>query len=407
MPSENQKIARQDILGPCKLVESSFIMAKRDYYEVLGVPRTAQDDEIKKAYRKLAMQHHPDRNPGNPEAEAKFKEITEAYEVLVSSEKREIYDRYGHEGLQGRGAGPGGGGVNLQDLIDDFLGGFGFGFGGGRRSHRTGPRPGRDIQAVLDIELVEAMTGCKKTQTLAREEHCRECNGIGARPGTRPSPCRRCGGQGVVILQQGFLAVQQTCRACDGRGQVITDPCPSCRGAGRVEVNRTIEVEIPPGVDTGNRIRYAGEGDAGEPGAPRGDLEFVIRVKEHKFFQRDGHNLICQWPISFAQAALGGTIEIPSLTGQKITHELPRGIQSHEVIRIPGQGMPNPRGGKRGDLLVQIIVETPTNLTPEQEELFRKLLEYDRLHPPAPRKGFFGKLKDLITGEGNQKESRA
>jgi len=377
-------------------------MAKRDYYEVLGVVKTAVDDDIKKAYRKLAMQHHPDRNPGNPEAEGKFKEIHEAYEVLISVEKRQIYDRHGHAGLEGRGPAGQGGGVNFQDLIDDFLGGFGFGGGGGnRRAQRGGPRPGRDIQAVLDIDLVEAATGCKKTQTLPREEHCRECNGGGAKPGTSPSTCRRCGGQGAVIIQQGPFQVQQSCRACDGRGQVITDPCSTCRGAGRVEVKRTIEVEIPAGVDTGNRIRYTGEGDAGEPGAPRGDLEFVIRVRDHKFFQRDGHNLICQWPITFAQAALGGSIEIVTLTGQKVPYELARGTQSHEVIRIAGHGMPNPRGGRRGDLLVQVLVETPTNLTPEQEELFTKLLEHDRLRPPTPRKGFFGKLKDLITGEGD------
>lgn len=378
-------------------------MAKRDYYEVLSVAKTASEDEIKKAYRKLAMQHHPDRNPGNPEAEGKFKEITEAYEVLISVEKRTIYDRHGHAGLEGRGAGGpgggfGGGATTFQDLFDDLLGGI-FGGGGRRGGGRQGPRSGRDIQAVLDIDLVEAATGCKKQQTVPREEHCRECNGGGAKPGTQPSPCRRCGGQGVVILQQGFISVQQPCRACDGRGQVITDPCAACRGAGRVEVRRTIEVQIPAGVDTGNRIRYTGEGDAGEPGAPRGDLEFVIRVKEHKHFQRDGHNLICQWSITFAQAALGGTLEINTLTGQKVTHELARGTQTHEVIRIAGQGMPDPRGGRRGDLLVQVVVETPTNLTAEQEELFKKLLEHDKLQPPTPRKGFFGKLKDLITGE--------
>lgn len=376
-------------------------MAKRDYYEVLGVTKTAVEIDIKKAYRKLAMQHHPDRNPGNAEAEGRFKEITEAYEVLISVEKRQIYDRHGHAGLEGRGAGgaqgnPFGGG-SVQDLFDDLLSGF-FG-GGGRRGGRQGPRPGRDIQAVLDIELVEAATGCKKTQTVPREELCRDCGGGGAKQGTQPATCRRCGGQGVVIMQQGFLSVQQPCRACDGRGQVITDPCPGCRGAGRVETRRTIEVEIPAGVDTGNRIRYTAEGDAGEPGAPRGDLEFVIRVREHKFFQRDGHNLICQWPIQFAQAALGGTLEITTLTGQKVAHELQRGTQTHEVIRIPGHGMPNPRGGRKGDLLVQVVVETPTNLTPEQEELFTKLLEHDKLRPPTPRKGFFGKLKDLITGD--------
>jgi molecular chaperone DnaJ len=371
---------------------------KRDYYEVLGVARSATEAEITKSYRKLAMQHHPDRNVGDADAEVKFKEATEAYEVLRDTQKRAVYDRYGHEGLSGGAGGfPGGVGVDLTDLFGDFLGNF-FGGGGGRRT-RGGPRPGRDIQAVIDIDLVEAATGVKKTQTVPREEICRECSGSGSKPGTKPSVCRRCNGQGAVILNQGFISVQQTCRACDGRGQVITDPCPACRGNGRTEVRRTIEVEIPPGVDTGNRIRYSGEGDAGDPGAPRGDLEFVIRVREHKFFHRDGHNLVCQWPITFAQAALGGPIEITTLTGQKVTHNLPRGIQTHEVIRLAGHGMPNPRGGRKGDLLVQVVIETPTNLTPEQEQLLRQLAELDHTQVAGPRKGFFGKLKDLFAAE--------
>jgi molecular chaperone DnaJ len=379
-------------------------MAKRDYYEILGVSRTATEVEVTKAYRKLAMQHHPDRNVGDAEAEVRFKEVTEAYEVLRDPQKRQVYDRHGHAGLSGMGGGGADPRTAFHDLFDDLLGSF-FG-GGGRRQARGGPRPGRDIQAVLDIDLVEAATGVKKTQTVPREEYCKDCNGTGAKPGTKPATCRRCGGQGAVILNQGFISVQQTCRACDGRGQVITDPCPACRGNGRVEARRTIEVEIPPGVDTGNRIRYAGEGDAGDPGAPRGDLEFVIRVREHKFFHRDGHNLVCQWPVTFAQAALGGPIEITTLTGQKVVHDLPRGIQTHEVIRLPGHGMPNPRGGRKGDLLVQVVVETPTQLTPEQDQLFRKLAELEHTHVSGPRKGFFGKMKDLLTGENYPKEEK-
>jgi molecular chaperone DnaJ len=382
-------------------------MAKRDYYEVLGIARTATEVEITKSYRKLAMQHHPDRNVGDAEAEVRFKEVTEAYEVLRDQQKRDRYDRYGHAGVNGVEPNFGGAAGGFQDLFDDLLGSF-FGGGGGsrRQRQRQGPRPGRDIQAVLDIDLVEAATGCKKHQTIPREELCRDCAGGGAKQGTKPAACRRCHGQGVVILQHGPLSVQQTCRACDGRGSVITDPCPTCRGNGRVEVKRTLEVEIPAGVDTGNRIRYSGEGDAGDAGAPRGDLEFVIRVREHKNFQRDGHNLICQYPVTFAQAALGGPVEIPTLTGQKVTYDLPRGIQTHEVIRLTGHGMANPRGGRKGDLLVQVVVETPTGLTAEQEELFRKLAELDHTRPPAPRKGFFGKLKDLITGEGHQTGER-
>jgi molecular chaperone DnaJ len=369
-------------------------MAKRDYYEVLGVGRAATEVEITKAYRRLAMQHHPDRNAGDPEAEVRFKEVTEAYEVLRDPQKRGVYDRHGHAGLAGMNGGPGAGG--FADLFDDLLGSF---FGGGGRRSRGGPRPGRDIQAVLDIDLVEAATGVKKTQTVAREELCRDCGGGGAKPGTKPATCRRCGGQGAVVMNQGFLSVQQTCRACDGRGQVITDPCGTCRGRGRVDARRTLEVEIPAGVDTGNRIRYAGEGDAGDPGAPRGDLEFVIRVREHPFFHRDGHNLVCQWPITFARAALGGPVEITTLTGQKVVYDLPRGTQTHEVIRLAGHGMPNPRGGRKGDLLVQVVVETPTHLTAEQVQLFKKLAELERTPVPGPKKGFFGKLKDMITGD--------
>jgi molecular chaperone DnaJ len=378
-------------------------MAKRDYYEVLSVSRTATEAEITKAYRKLAMQHHPDRNVGDPEAEGRFKEATEAYEVLRDTQKRQIYDRHGHAGLSGMGGGPAAG-TPFHDLFDDLIGSF-FG-GGGRRQQRSGPRQGRDIQVVIDIDLVEAAVGAKKPQTVSREEACKDCSGTGSKPGTKPAVCRRCGGQGAVILNQGFISVQQTCRACDGRGQVITDPCPGCRGNGHVEVKHTIDVEIQPGMDTGNRIRYAGGGDAGDPGAPRGDLEFVVRVREHKVFQRDGHNLIRKWPITFAQAALGGPIEIPNLTGQKVPYDLPRGVQTHEVIRLGGHGMPNPRGGRKGDLIVQLVVETPTHLAPEQEALFRKLAEIESTQVGDHRKSFFGKIKGFFGGEGEQAEEK-
>lgn len=377
---------------------------KRDYYEVLSVTRTSTEVEITKAYRKLAMQHHPDRNVGDPEAEVRFKEVTEAYEVLRDGQKRQIYDRHGHEGLSGA-AGGGQSAGGFHDLFDDLIGSFfgGGGGGGSRRKARGGPRPGRDIQVVLDIDLVESAVGAKKSISIPREEACKDCNGVGARPGTKPAVCKRCGGQGAVILNQGFISVQQTCRACEGRGNVITDPCPSCRGHGRIESKRTIEVEVQAGSDTGNRYRYAGGGDAGDPGAPNGDLEVVIRVREHKFFHRDGHNLVCQWPITFAQAALGGPIEITTLTGQKVIHELPRGIQTHEVIRLGGYGMPNPRGGRKGDLMVQVVIETPTNLTVDQEAAFRKLAELEKTQVPGPRKGFFGKLKDLFGSDEEPK----
>lgn len=367
---------------------------KRDYYEVLSVERTADGDTIKKAYRRVAMQYHPDRNPGNPEAEAKFKEATEAFEVLADEERRQMYDRGGHDAVAGT-ARPGGGyasSVDLSDLFGDLLGSF---FGGGGR--RSGPQRGQSIQSILDIEMVEAATGVKKSVTIQRDDPCGTCHGTGAKPGTNPTKCRRCGGHGEVIVQQMLFQVRQPCRACNGTGSVIADPCGTCRGNRRVVGQKQFHVEIPAGVDTGDRIRYAGEGDAGDPGAPRGDLEFAVRVKEHKFFQRDGSNLLCQWPITFSQAALGGPIEITTLVGEKIKYELPRGIQTHEMLRLSGHGMPGRRGSRRGDLMVQVVVDTPQVLTPEQEQLFRRMAEMEKTQVgPPSKKSFFSKLIDLF-----------
>ena len=376
-------------------------MAKRDYYEVLAVEKTADGEAVKKAYRKLAMQYHPDRTGGDAAAEVKFKEATEAYEVLADPEKRSRYDRGGHaavDGMNRGGGGAGGMGVDLGDLLGDLFGGF-FGQGGGKGGQkRSGPQPGRDVQVVLDIDLVEAATGTKKSVTIQREDHCDTCHGSGAKPGSKSTPCKRCGGQGVTIQRQGFFQVQQPCRACNGEGMIVSDPCAGCRGAGRVVGRKVFDVDIPPGVDTGDRIRYQGQGDAGETAAPRGDLEFAIRVKEHKFFQRDGANVICQWPITFAQAALGGTVQLTTLTGQKVNHELPRGTQTHEVIQLRGHGMPGRRGGRAGDLLVQVIIDTPQTLTPEQETLFRQLLEMEKAQASAPpaKKSFFSKIRDFF-----------
>lgn len=377
-------------------------MTKRDYYEVLSVTRTASGEEIKKAYRKLALQYHPDRNHGDAEAADKFKECTEAFEVLSDAQKRQVYDRHGHAGLNGMGGGGGfgGPGVDLGDLFGGLFNDF-FGGAGGRRQ-RSGPRAGGDVQVVLDIDLAEAAVGVKKTVAVQREDLCDACTGSGAKPGTKPQACKRCGGQGVVIQRQGPFQVQQPCRGCGGQGVVISDPCGTCKGHGRVVGRKQLEVDIPAGVDTGDRIRFAGYGDAGDPAAPRGDLEFAIRVREHKFFQRDGQNLIRQWPITFAQAALGGPIEITTLTGKTVTHDLPRGTQTHEVIRLAGHGLPDRRRpGKVGDLLIQVVVDTPQSLSAEQEQLFRRLAELDKQHAHAPpaKKSFFSKLKDLVSSD--------
>jgi molecular chaperone DnaJ len=382
---------------------------KRDYYEVLGVKRDADAEDIKRAYRKLALQYHPDRNVGDADAEQKFKEAAEAYEVLHDPQKRQRYDRLGHAGLEGMNVPHFHDAQSVFDLFGDLLGDL----FGGRRGH-SGPTPGRDLQVGVEIELVEAARGVQKTVSIAREEWCAECAGSGCRRGTNPATCRRCGGQGVVIQSQGFFRIQQTCRGCGGRGAVITDPCSGCHGSGRTLSRCSIDVAIPPGVDTGTRIRLTGEGEVGEPGAPRGDLYCVIRVHEHPFFQRDGTTLVCQVPITFSQAAIGGDIQVPTLDGA-IEHRLRGGIQGGEVIRIPGRGIPNLRGGSVGDLLVQIMVETPRNLTKRQEELFRELSELEQSNVSPQRKSFLEKLRgffaasvdavssDAATGTGPQR----
>jgi molecular chaperone DnaJ len=380
---------------------------KRCYYEVLGVSRTATEVEITKAYRQLAKQYHPDRNIGDDEAKIKYAEVDEAYAILNDPNKRARYDRHGHAGVMGA-ANSGGPGVDLGDLLGDFLGSF-FGGGSGVGRRQRGPRRGENIAAVLDIDLLEAATGASKTFTVGSQQNCRECGGHGAKTGTQPAPCRRCRGQGFEVADTGFgIPTRVRCRGCNGRGAVITDPCPACRGMGRVEVREPVTVNIPAGVDTGIRFTYPAGGHAGDPGGVRGDLELVIRVREHKTFERDGHNLICQCPVSFARAALGGAVEIATLTGQKVVIEVPRGAQTHStVVRVPGQGMPaldDPR--RKGDLLVQLVVETPTRLSPEQEELFRKLAELEGTGQPAQKKGLFGKLKNLVSGDTPPKDEK-
>jgi molecular chaperone DnaJ len=373
---------------------------KRCYYEVLGVTRTATEVEITKAYRGLAKKYHPDQNPGDTEVVAKYHEVTEAYEILRDPERRQVYDRYGHQGLSNGGGAAGG--VDLSEVFSDLLGGlFGGGGGGGRRRTR-GPQRGADIEDVIDVDLLEAATGVKKSVSIRFEANCRECGGNGAKPGTQASACRRCKGSGAeYVTTGGLFSFPQACRGCSGRGVVIPNPCTGCRGVGRIETRESVSLDIPPGVDTRVRLTIPGHGHEGVPGASRGNLQLIVRVREHKVFERDGHNLICQCPITFARAALGGPIELTTLTGQKVTIEVPQGSQTHStVIRVPGQGMPDlddPR--RKGDLMVILVIETPTSLTPEQEQLFHKLAELEGTSLPSPRKGLFGKLKDLITGD--------
>jgi molecular chaperone DnaJ len=371
------------------------MVGKRDYYEILGVSRDVSPADLKKAYRLLAMKYHPDRNSGDAEAAAKFKEAAEAYDILSNTDKRQRYDRYGHAGMEGMSMPDFGNASSIMDLFGDILGGF---FGGARG--QRGRQAGEDLVYSLEVTLVEAYRGCTKTITFPREELCAECGGSGCRPGTKPSRCRHCNGQGAVLMSQGFFRIQQTCRACGGSGAIIADLCASCKGRQRVKARRTVEVHIPAGVDKGTRQfpPLRGEGNAGEAGAPRGDLYFEIHVQDHPLFRREGDHLICEVPISFSQAAIGGPIEVPTLDGP-ITYDLKRGHQSHETIRLAGKGMPNLRGGRRGDLFARLIVETPTNLTKRHEELLRELAEIDKKNLSPQRKSFFEKLRGLFTGD--------
>ncbi len=370
--------------------------SKRDYYEVLGVSRDADEATLKKAYRKLAMQYHPDRNPGDAEADLKFKEAAEAFEVLRDPQKRARYDRYGHAGLEGAGAPDFG---SMSDILNEMFGDF---FGGGRRSR--GPRRGQDLQVTLEIDLVEAYKGCTRTLTIPRNERCNECGGSGARPGSQPVRCSRCNGHGQVISGQGFFRIQQTCGACRGQGVVICDPCRSCHGRGMVEVRRELKVQIPAGIDDNMVIRLSGEGEAGDPGAPPGDLHCIPRVRPHKLFVRQQLDLHCEVPITFSQAALGGPLEVPTLEGKYITATIARGSQTGDEIRLQGKGMPNVRGGRPGDLIVHLRVVTPRNLTKRQEELLRELGELDGHHGPAERKGFLDRVMEFFTSTNSSKE---
>jgi molecular chaperone DnaJ len=345
--------------------------AKKDYYEVLGVNRDASDEEIKKAFKKLAMKFHPDRNPDNPKAEDSFKEAKEAYEVLSDEQKRAAYDQYGHAGVDpsmGGGAGFGGfGGGGFSDAFGDIFGDI---FGGGR-NQRSNVYRGADLRYNLEISLEEAARGTETKIRIPVQSTCETCHGSGARPGTSPVTCTTCNGHGQVRMQQGFFSVQQTCPKCHGTGKMVKEPCPTCHGNGRVKENKTLNVKIPAGVDEGDRIRLSGEGEAGVNGGPTGDLYVVVHLKEHPIFQRDGANLHCEMPISFSAAALGGEIEVPTLDGAA-KMKIPAETQTGSVFRLRGKGIKPLRSSEHGDLMVHVVVETPVRLTEKQKELLRE-----------------------------------
>jgi molecular chaperone DnaJ len=378
-------------------------MSKRDYYEVLGVSRTVTEAELKSSFRKLAMQYHPDKNPGDASAEVKFKEINEAYQVLSDAQKRGAYDRFGHAAFQqGGGGGPGFGnefGDFMSDIFDTFFGDARQ--GGGRGGRGPGGRErGADMRYNLEITLEEAYNGRAETITIPSSLTCEVCSGSGAKAGSKPRTCPTCGGAGRVRAAQGFFSIERTCPNCHGRGEVIDDPCPNCGGAGRVTRERTLSVNVPAGVEDGTRIRLAGEGEAGIRGGPPGDLYIFLSVKPHSLFQRDGADLFCQVPISLVTAALGGEFTVPTLDGSDAKVKVPEGTQTGKQFRLRGKGMTVLRSRDMGDLYIQVMVETPQKLTRRQREL---LLEFERessgeTHPESA--GFFTRVREFFDGIG-------
>ncbi|MCG6946867.1 MAG: molecular chaperone DnaJ [Deltaproteobacteria bacterium] len=350
-------------------------MNKRDYYEVLGVDRQASGEEIKKTYRKLALKYHPDRNPGDQEAEEKFKEAAEAYEVLRDTEKRNIYDQFGHEGLQGTGFTGFGGFDDIFSTFGDIFEDF-FGFGNRRRGQRTTARPGADLLYDMRIDFAEAIFGTEKEIEIPTSAACEPCGATGREPGTEEQVCPLCQGQGQILQSQGFFRISTTCHRCGGQGRILTNPCNSCNGSGQQKVTKKVLVKVPAGVDTGTRLRIPNRGESGYRGGPPGDLYVRLHVEPHEFFERDGNVLYCQIPISMVQAAIGDTIEIQTLNGSRSVKIKP-GTQSGEIIRLKGDGVPNLRGYGRGDLLIDIQVKTPVKLNKRQEELLREFAEIE------------------------------
>lgn len=382
-------------------------MAKRDFYDVLGVSRQASADEIKKAYRKKARQLHPDRNPDNPKAEADFKEVNEAYDILKDAEKKAAYDRFGHAAFGGSMAGAGAGGAHggfqqadfasaFSDVFDDLFGGFGA-RGGGARGARQRPRRGSDLRYNMRITLEEAWKGAQRRISVPTSTACETCHGTGAEGGVEPETCPTCGGMGKVRSQQGFFTVERTCPTCAGSGHIIKNPCKTCHGTGRTETKRELSVNIPPGVDSGTRIRLAGEGEAGFRGSPHGDLYIFIEVARHAIFERDGQNLFCRVPISMPAAALGGEVEVPTIDGGRARVRVPAGSQSGKQMRLRGKGMPGLQRTGFGDMVIELAVETPVNLTARQKEI---LEEFERLSEENNPEGksFFSKVKSFWDG---------
>ena len=377
-------------------------MAKRDYYETLGVTREVSDAELKVAFRKLAMKHHPDRNPGSKEAEGRFKEVNEAYDALKDPQKRAAYDRFGHaafEGGPGRSGFEAGGFGSFSDIFNDIFEDLA---GRGRTRSSGGRERGADLRYNMEIELEDAFKGKTATIRIPTSVTCESCSGSGAKPGSRPRQCGTCGGHGRVRASQGFFSIERTCPTCQGRGEVIDDPCPNCGGAGRLTRERTLSVNIPAGVEDGTRIRLANEGEAGTRGGPSGDLYIFLSIQPHAFFQRDGADLHCRVPISMVTAALGGEFTVPTIDGSRTKVAVPEGTQTGRQVRLNGKGMPVLRSRDVGDMYVQVFVETPKNLTRRQRELLAEFDQESSKETQPESAGFFAKVKDFFDGLGGQ-----
>ena len=381
-------------------------MAKRDYYDILGVPRSASEQDLKSAFRKLAKECHPDRNPGDREAEQRFKDLNEAYEALKDPQKRAAYDKFGHAAFDpGMGRHPGGGfgpdfASSMSDIFEDLFGEFIGGRRGGGARGRTARERGADLRYNMEITLEEAFVGKAAEVRVPTSVGCEACSGTGAKPGTKPTTCPTCGGMGKVRASQGFFTIERSCPTCAGRGEVIDDPCASCSGSGRVMRERTLQINIPAGVEDGTKVRLVGDGEAGLRGGPPGDLYIFLSLKPHSFFQRDGADIFCKVPIAMTTAALGGQIEVPTLDGTTTRVRVPEGTASGKQFRLKGKGMPVLRSKAIGDLFIQVDVETPKNLTRRQRELLEEFEAESHKGTSPESAGFFARVKDFFEGKG-------